>query len=85
MWYAILAGGIPRTGTTSSPALPKVVAHNLSRRLFEEGVFAQSIGYPTVPVGKARVRTIMTATHTRQDLERALEIFGKVGKELGII
>jgi glycine C-acetyltransferase len=57
----------------------------LSDRLFEEGVFAQGIGFPTVAQGKARVRTIVTATHTREDLTFALDCFGKVGRELGII
>lgn len=57
----------------------------LSDRLFEAGVFAQGIGFPTVPKGKARVRTIVTATHTRADLEHALEAFGKVGRALRIV
>jgi glycine C-acetyltransferase len=48
-------------------------------------VFAQSIGFPTVPRGLARLRTIVTATHTREDLQYALDMFGKVGKELGVI
>nr|MBO2477506.1 8-amino-7-oxononanoate synthase [Bacillota bacterium] len=56
-----------------------------SDRLFEEGVFAQGIAYPTVPRGKARVRTIVTAAHTRDDLDQALAAFRKVGRELGII
>jgi len=57
----------------------------LSDRLFEEGVFAQGIGYPTVPEEKSRVRTIVTATHTRENLDAALAAFEKVGRELGII
>ena len=57
----------------------------LSDRLFEEGVFAQGIAFPTVPRGKARVRTIVTATHTREDLQFALDAFARVGRELGII
>jgi glycine C-acetyltransferase len=57
----------------------------LSDRLFEAGVFAQGIASPTVPAGKARVRTIVTATHTRDELEFALETFGAVGRELGIV
>ena len=61
------------------------LAMKLSDRLFEQGVFAQGIGFPTVPQGKARVRTIVTATHTRGDLEFALDVFGKTGRELGII
>ena len=54
----------------------------LSDRLFEEGVFAQGIGFPTVAQGKARVRTIVTATHTRDELTFALDCFEKVGREL---
>ena len=57
----------------------------LSDRLFEEGVFAQGIGFPTVPRDRARVRTIVTATHTPEDLQYALDTFEKVGKELGLI
>ena len=57
----------------------------LSDRLFEEGVFAQGIGFPTVAKGKARVRTIVTATHTRDELQFALDAFKKVGSELGIV
>jgi glycine C-acetyltransferase len=78
------------TGLSESPITPVIVgeapvAARLSDRLFAEGVFAQSIGFPTVPVGKARVRTIVTATHTREELQFALETFGRVGRELGII
>ena len=57
----------------------------MSDRLFQAGVFAQSLGFPTVPRGQARLRTIVSATHTRQDLDYALEMFGKIGKELGVI
>jgi len=60
-------------------------AHALSAALFEEGVLATGIGFPTVPEGKARVRTIVTATHTRAELERALEAFAGVGKKLGVL
>jgi glycine C-acetyltransferase len=60
-------------------------AHQLSGALFEEGVLATGIGFPTVPEGKARVRTIVTATHTRDQLDRALEIFTRVGKRMGIL
>jgi glycine C-acetyltransferase len=60
-------------------------AHQLSASLFEEGVLATGIGFPTVPEGKARVRTIVTATHTRQELDRALEVFQRVGKRMGIL
>ena len=57
----------------------------LSDRLFEQGVFAQGIGFPTVRRGRARVRTIVTATHTRDELQFALDRFGRVGRELGIL
>jgi glycine C-acetyltransferase len=78
------------TGRSESPITPVIVgeapmAAQMSDRLFQAGVFAQSIGFPTVPRGQARLRTIVTATHTREDLDYALEMFGKVGKELGVI
>jgi glycine C-acetyltransferase len=57
----------------------------LSDRLFEEGVFAMGIAYPTVARDKARVRTIVTATHTREDLQFALDAFAKVGRELELV
>ena len=60
-------------------------AAKLSDALFAQGVFAQSIGFPTVARDKARVRTIVTATHTREELQFALDTFGKVGRELHII
>jgi len=61
------------------------LAMKLSDRLFAEGVFAQGIAYPTVARDKARVRTIVTATHTRDELQFALDTLAKVGKELGLI
>src|SRR5690606_3071528 len=75
---------------SETPIIPVIVgegrkAMELSDRLFEEGVFAQGIAYPTVPRGKARVRTIVTAAHTRDDLDQAIAAFAKVGRELGII
>jgi glycine C-acetyltransferase len=78
------------TGASESPITPVIagdgaLAMKLSDRLFEEGVFAQGIAFPTVPRGKARVRTIVTATHTREDLQFALDAFARVGRELGII
>jgi glycine C-acetyltransferase len=60
-------------------------AHRLSAELFNERVFATGIGFPTVAKDKARVRTIVSATHTRAQLDRALEAFRKVGKRLQII
>lgn len=56
-----------------------------SRKLFEEGIFAVGLGFPTVPKGKARIRNIVTAEHTREDLEQALAAYARVGKELGVI
>ena len=78
------------TGISESPITPVIVgdgalAMRLSDRLFAEGVFAQGIAFPTVARDKARVRTIVTATHTREDLQYALDVFGRVGRELGII
>ena len=78
------------TGASESPITPVMVgeakqAHELSRQLFEGGVLATGIGFPTVPKGKARVRTIVTATHSRADLDRALEVFRKVGKQMGLV
>jgi glycine C-acetyltransferase len=58
---------------------------DFSRQLFEEGVLGTGIAFPTVPEGKARVRTIMTATHTRDELEQALAVLGRVGKKMGIL
>jgi glycine C-acetyltransferase len=78
------------TGISESPITPvlagdSATANRLSDRLFAEGVFAQAIGYPTVARDKARVRTIVTATHTREDLQYALDAFERVGRELGLI
>jgi glycine C-acetyltransferase len=53
--------------------------------LFKEGVLATGIAFPTVAKDKARVRTIVTATHTREELDQALDIFKRVGKRMGII
>jgi glycine C-acetyltransferase len=57
----------------------------LSDRLFELGVFAQGIAYPTVPSGTSRVRTIVTATHTQDELVFALDCFKRAGTELGLV
>jgi glycine C-acetyltransferase len=78
------------TGMSETPITPVMVgeakaAHALSNGLFEEGVLALGIGFPTVAKGKARVRTIVTATHTREELDRALEAFRKVGRNLGLL
>ena len=60
-------------------------ASELIACFFEEGVFAMAIGYPTVPQGKARIRVMNSAAHSASDIEQALEMFGAVGKELGVI
>jgi len=78
------------TGGSESPITPVIVgdaarAMALSDRLFEKGVFAQGIGFPTVPQGQARVRTIVTATHTRDELQFALDAFKSAGADLGLI
>ncbi|MBQ8843423.1 MAG: glycine C-acetyltransferase [Elusimicrobiaceae bacterium] len=78
------------TGNSETPVTPVMVgdsakAQELSKRLFEEGVFALAIVFPTVPRGKERLRTIVTAGHTKEDLEFAVEKFTKVGKEMGLI
>ena len=78
------------TGKSETPITPIMVgeaakAFQFSRELFDEGVFAGAIGFPTVAEGKARLRTIMTATHKRADLEKALETIERVGKRLGIV
>ena len=78
------------TGASESPITPVIVgdaglAMKLSDRLFDDGVFAQGIGFPTVARGKARVRTIVTATHTQDELQFALDCFKRVGTELGVL
>lgn len=78
------------TGASETPITPVIIgeeerAQDFARRLFEEGVFTPAIVYPTVPRGRARVRTIVTAEHTQEDLGRALEVFASVGRELGVI
>ncbi len=78
------------TGVSETPITPVIVgdaalAHEFSRQLFAAGVFAQSLGFPTVPEGKARIRTIVTATHTQEELNQALEILESIGKKLKII
>jgi len=78
------------TGLSESPITPVIAgdsakANALSDRLFQEGVFAQAIAFPTVARDKARVRTIVTATHSRDDLQYALDAFQKVGKELELV
>lgn len=78
------------TGQSQSPVTPVIVGEGamamaFSDRLLEEGVLGTGIAFPTVPEGTARVRTIVTAAHSKEDLAKALAIFEKVGKELKII
>jgi len=78
------------TGASETPITPIMVgeaatAHAFSRALFEEGVFATGLGYPTVPEGKARIRTIVTSAHSRDVLERAVEIIARVAKRMKIL
>ncbi len=78
------------TGMSETPITPVITGDEegtqvLARRLFEEGVFTPAIVYPTVAKGQARVRTIVIADHTEDDLGEALEAFGRVGRELALI
>jgi len=78
------------TGASETPITPIMVgdaktAHAFSAALFERGLLATGIGFPTVPEGKARIRTIVTATHTGEMLDRALEILSSVAKKMGIL
>jgi glycine C-acetyltransferase len=78
------------TGKSQTPIVPVMLgeatlAQSFSRRLFDDGIFAMAIGFPTVPRGKARIRVMNSAAHSSEDLALALEIFGKVGRELGVI
>ena len=78
------------TPASETPITPVIIGDGartmeFSRELFKEGVLGTGIAFPTVPEGKARVRTIMTATHTRAELQRALEVLKKVGKKMGIL
>lgn len=78
------------TGFSQTPIVPVMLgeatlAQQFSRRLFEEGVFAMSIAFPTVAKGKARIRVMNSAAHNHSDIEIALETFNRVGRELGVI
>ncbi len=78
------------TGETQTPIVPVMLgeaplAQQFSRRMFEEGVFVMALGFPTVPLGKARLRVMNSATHSRDDLDKTLESFARVGRELGVI
>jgi glycine C-acetyltransferase len=78
------------TGKSTTPITPIMLgeaplAQEFSRLLFEGGVFAMAIGFPTVPRGKARIRVMISAAHSHEDLDRGLEVFEAVGGELGVI
>jgi glycine C-acetyltransferase len=78
------------TPASETPITPIILGDGkltmeFSRALFEEGVLGTGIAFPTVPEGKARIRTIMTATHTREELEKALSVLSKVGKKMRVL
>jgi glycine C-acetyltransferase len=78
------------TGESVTPITPIMLgqaslAQQFSRELFDNGVFAMSIGFPTVPRGKARIRVMISAAHDKQDLDQGLEAFASVGRKLGVI
>ena len=82
--------GGKNTPASETPITPIIIGDgkltmDFSRELFQEGVFATGIAYPTVPEGKARIRTIMTATHTKEELEQALEVLENVGRRMAIL
>ena len=82
-------GGV-NTPASETPITPIIIGDGkltmeFSRELFQEGVLGTGIAFPTVPEGKARIRTIMTATHTREELAQALEVLKRVGKRMGIL
>ena len=78
------------TGKSETPIVPvmlgdAVLAQRFSRMLFEEGVFAMAIGYPTVPAGAARIRVMNSAAHSTADIEQALTVFERVGRDLEVV
>jgi glycine C-acetyltransferase len=78
------------TGQSETPITPVMlgeaaVAFEFSSKLFEEGLFAMALGFPTVPRGKARIRVMLSAVHSRDELDQALGIFKKVGQEMGVV
>ncbi len=78
------------TGLSETPITPVILgeaplAQQFSRELFEQGVFAMAIGFPTVAKGKARIRVMISAAHDRDDLGQGLDAFAKVGRKLGVI
>jgi glycine C-acetyltransferase len=88
-WLGFDIGG-KTTPASETPITPIIIGDGartmeFSRQLFQEGVLGTGIVFPTVPEGKARVRTIMTATHTRDELEQALEVLKVVGRRMGVL
>jgi glycine C-acetyltransferase len=82
-------GGV-NTPASETPITPIILGDGratmeFSKAIFEQGVMGTGIAFPTVPEGKARVRTIVTATHTESELTEALEVLGRVGKKMGLI
>jgi glycine C-acetyltransferase len=78
------------TGKSVTPITPIMLgdaplAQQFSRELFDAGVFAMAIGYPTVPQGKARIRVMISASHAKEDLDQGLQVFAAVGRKLGVI
>ncbi len=78
------------TGVSQTPITPVMLgeaplAQQFSRTLFDKGIFAMPLGFPTVPRGKARIRVMISATHTHDDLDQALELFAITGRELGVL
>jgi glycine C-acetyltransferase len=78
------------TGQSETPITPIMLgeaplAFSFSKRLLEEGLFAMALGFPTVPRGKARIRVMLSAMHSKDDLDQALDIFKKVGEEMSVI
>ena len=78
------------TPASETPITPIIIGDgkltmDFSRELFKEGVLGTGIAFPTVPEGKARIRTIMTATHTNEELQQALGVLKGVGKRMGIL
>jgi glycine C-acetyltransferase len=78
------------TGHSETPITPviigeAVVSSRFSARLFDENIFAQSIGFPTVPRGTARIRVMISAAHSKEDLDFAVETFERVGREMELI
>ena len=78
------------TGRSTTPITPVMLgeaplAQQFSRRLFDESVFAMAIGFPTVPRGQARIRVMMSAALSRDDIDFGLQAFKKVGRELDVV